>query len=119
MRTVVAKLCEGIVGIGLSFTEVQYIDFRILFAELFVNAQSQVAGNFLTGTDRQFDRDTDASVVLCREEFCFDGRNQHHTSCEYQHGAEYNRFTMAYGPTQKACVSYIERIQCFLDRSEE
>ena len=119
MRTVVAKLCEGVVGVSLSFAEVQYIYFRILFAELFVDAQSQIAGDFLTGTDRQFDRDTDAAVVLCREKLRFDGRNQHHAPCEYQHGTEDDCFTMAYGPTQKACVSYIERIQCFLDRSEE
>jgi len=119
MCPVVAQLCPGIIGVGLPFGEVAGLYFRIFLSEQFIDFQCQFTGNVLTGPDRQFDVDTDLRVILCREEFRLDGRNQQHASSKDQSCTEYDCFAVAYRPVKETGVAMIQSIQGLFNRCEE
>ena len=76
MCSVITQLSPGIIGIGLSLSEVTGFYFRIFLSEQFVDFKRQLTGDILAGSDRSLDVNPDLCVILSREEFRLDSWNQ-------------------------------------------
>ena len=116
VRTILLHRSPSVVGIGRALTHTDSNNLRIVLAELLVDAQSQVAGNLLTSTDRQLNLHRNTTIILRREELGLNHWTNAYDNCykECQCSKE-EGLAVIYRPIQQLAIAIFEPAHCCID----